>query len=85
MSKSLIPYATIIAAQKGNPEAMCTILGYFDQDIRRAARRTISDEFGNRAEYIDQDAMQHISEKLMLEIINRFDCTKLPEGEKLKD
>lgn len=85
MSKGLIPYATIIAAQNGDPGAMCTILDYFDRDICRAAKRTISDEFGNRAEYIDQDAMQHIREKLMLEIIYRFDCAKLPEGETLED
>lgn len=85
MSEGLIPYATIIAAQNGDQRAMCTILDYFNRDIRRAAKRTISDEFGNKAEYIDQDAMQHISEKLMREIIFRFDCTKLPEGETLED
>ena len=85
MSKRLIPYTTIIAAKNGNSEALGTIMNYFERDIRRAAKRTISDEFGNKAEYIDQDAVQHIREKLMLEIIYRFDCTKLPEGKTLED
>lgn len=82
---SLIPYTTILAAKKGDPEAMNAVLQHYDRYISKCARRTHIDEQGNRHSYIDEDIKNGIRLKLMLKIITDFDVDSPPPGETIED
>lgn len=45
------------------------------------AQRTMADEYGNRRVAVDMELKGLLQSKLMLQIIYKFDPTRLPEGE----
>ncbi len=84
MSNDRIPYETILNAQNGCPEAMQQILKHYERYISSYSKRTLYNEYGNAQEIVDYELKQRIEEKLMLGIIYKFDCERLPEGETLE-
>lgn len=82
-TEKLIPYAVIVAAKGGNPDAMCQILRHYDLYINACSRRVLFDEYGNQYTLVDEDIKNRIQAKLMYQIIYDFDPTRLPEGEVL--
>ncbi len=80
----LIPYVVIIAAKKGDPDAMRQILQHYDTYINACARRRFYDEYGNPYTFVDEDIKNRIQAKLMFQIIYDFDPYKLPDGETLE-
>ena len=82
---SLIPFATIVAAKNGDPDAMNAILQHYDRYISYHSRRTYVDEYGNRSSFVDEEIKSRIRLKLMMKIISDFDVDSLPPGETLED
>lgn len=84
-NKRLVPYAVILAATKGDPDAMREILAHYNGLIEFYSRRTLYDEFGNSHTAIDVDIKQRIQTKIIEKVIYKFDPYRLPPGEKLED
>ncbi len=78
MPNALVSYQTILAAKNGSSDAMQHILQHYGAYIASFSKRTFSDEYGNRYEYVDEDIRQRIEAKLMYQIIYYFDPYKLP-------
>ena len=81
----LIDYDTIVAAANGDAEAMDRILRHYAAYIRHFSKRPYSDASGDSREYIDDDIRQQIEAKLMTQIVCKFDCHTLPDGETLEE
>lgn len=78
-TKTLIPYAVIVAAKRGDPDAMCQILQHYDRYISVCSQRMLFDEFDNQYAFVDEDIKNRIRAKLMYQIIYDFDSFRLPE------
>lgn len=76
-----ISYQTILAAKAGDPIAMEQVLRHYDSYITMCAQRTMTDEYGNRRVAVDMELKGRLQSKLMLQIIYKFDPTRLSEGE----
>ena len=85
MSKNKVPYHVILAAKQGDPDAMNQILSHYSGYINHFSRRKYYDQYGNALEVIDEEIRQHIETALMMQIIYKFDCESLPEGEMLDE
>ena len=81
----LVSYQTILAAQNGDSKAMESIIAHYDPLISKYSTRFTYDEYGNALEVIDEEIRQHIETALMMQIIYKFDCESLPEGEMLDE
>ena len=81
---NIISYTTILAAKAGDGEAMSKILRHYASYIAGHAKRNFYDEYGNYCELVDEDIRQRIEAKLLYQIINKFDPSKLPDGEIVK-
>lgn len=79
-----ISYQTIFAAKAGEPIAMEQVLRNYDSYITMCAQRTMADEYGNRRVAVDMELKGLLQSKLMLQIIYKFDPTRLPEGEAIE-
>lgn len=84
MGNKYIPYQIIISAKHGDPEAMKAILHHYERYINHFSKRVEYDDCGNSYDIVDSEIKQRIEEKLMLGIIYKFDCDRLPEGETLE-
>lgn len=83
-TKNLIPYAVIVAAKRGDPDAMRQILNHYDRYISACSQRTLFDEFDNQYAFVDEDIKNRIRAKLMYQIIYDFDPARLPDGEMME-
>ena len=73
-----ISYETIIAAKAGDSLAMAAILRHYSRYISYYSRRTYIDKYGNRYNAVNEEIKQRIEAKLMYQIIEKFDPTRLP-------
>lgn len=76
-----ISYQTILATKAGDSIAMEQVLRHYDSYITMCAQRTMTDEYGNHRVAADMELKGRLQSKLMLQIIYKFDPTRLPEGE----
>ena len=76
-----ISYQAILAAKAGDSIAMEQVLRHYDSYITMCAQRTMTDEYGNHRVAVDMELKGRQQSKLMLQIIYKFDPTRLPEGE----
>lgn len=79
----LIPYDTILAAKSGDGEAMSMILRHYAPYIASYSKHSYYDETGSRITIIDDYIRQSIEAQLMVQIIFKFDPSKLPNSETL--
>ena len=79
-----ISYQTILAAKAGDSIAMEQVLRHDDSYITMCAQRTMTDEYGNRRVAVDMELKGRLQSKLMLQIIYKFDPTRLPESEAIE-
>lgn len=84
-NKKLVPYSVIVAAKKGEPDAIHEILQYYSRVIDFHSRRTIYDEYGNPSSAIDPEIRNRIQAKIIKQIIYDFDPCRLPDGEIVDD
>ena len=63
--RGLLPYPVIIAATKGDPEAMRIIVQHYDSYIASLSMRKLRDERGNSYYGIDENIRDRLRSKLM--------------------
>ena len=70
--EKLLPYETICAATRGDPDAMTKVLRHFDGYISYQATRIFYDEYGQSYRGVDAELKQRIQDKLVARIMERF-------------
>ena len=72
--RGLLPYPVILAATKGDPDAMKVVLQHYQSYIAHLSMTKIRDESGNIYWGIDEDLRERLQAKLMRVVLNyRFD------------
>ena len=67
--RGLLPYPVIIAATKGEPQAMNIVCQHYASYIARPSMRTLRDERGNTYYGIDEDIRDRLRSKLMQAVL----------------
>lgn len=67
--RGLLPYPVIIAATKGDPEAMNIVVKHYDSYIASLSMRKLRDERGNTYWGIDEDIRDRLRSKLMRAVL----------------
>ena len=80
---ALVPYPVIVAATKGDPDAMKMVLQHFSGYIARLSMRKLYDERGNVYFGIDNDIRERLQAKLMMAVLN-FRTEKLDNRNQVK-
>ena len=68
--RGLLPYPVIIAATKGDPEAMAIVVKHYDSYITSLSMRKLYDERGNVYWGIDEDIRDRLRSKLMRAVLS---------------
>ena len=68
--RGLLPYPVIIAATKGDPEAMEIVVHHYDSYIASLSMRKLRDERGNSYYGIDEDIRDRLRSKLMRAVLS---------------
>lgn len=68
--RGLLPYPVIIAATKGDPEAMKIVLQNYDAQIAALSVRKYRDERGNTYFGIDEDIRDHLRSRLIRAVLD---------------
>ena len=77
----LIHYKTILAAKAGEEDSLSAIARYYSSYITSFSKRPFYDEYGNKYEVVNEEIRGQIENRLMLQIVCKFDPDKLPKGE----
>ena len=67
--KALVPYPVILAATKGDPDAMKMVLQHFSGYIASLSMRKLYDERGNVYYGVDEDIRERLQARLMRAIL----------------
>lgn len=78
MKRGKIQYETILAAKKGDSDALLAIVKHYQPEIIAASKREIEDENGKRFVIIDEDIKHRIESKLMLQVYKEYDPWRIP-------
>ena len=68
--RGLLPYPVIIAATKGDPEAMNIVVQHYESQIAYLSMRTFRDERGNTYYGVDEDLRERLQSKLMRAVLS---------------
>ena len=68
--RGLLPYPVIIAAIKGDPEAMNIVIQHHDSEIAYLSMRTLRDERGNTYYGIDEDIRDRLRSHLIRAVLS---------------
>ena len=66
----LLPYPVIIAATKGDPEAMAIVVKHYESCITSLSMRKLYDERGNVYWGIDEDIRDRLRSRLMRAVLS---------------
>ena len=66
----LLPYPVIIAATKGDPEAMAIVVKHYESYIASLSMRKLCDERGNTYWGIDEDIRDRLRSRLMRAVLS---------------
>ena len=66
----LLPYPVIIAATKGDPEAMAIVVKHYESYITSLSMRKLYDERGNAYWGIDEDIRDRLRSRLMRAVLS---------------
>ena len=66
---ALVPYPIILAATKGDPEAMKLVVQHFSGYIASLSMRKLYDERGNAYYGVDEDICERLQAKLMRTVL----------------
>ena len=66
----LLPYPVIIAATKGDPEAMAIVVKHYESYIAFLSMRKFRDERGNTYWGIDEDIRDRLRSRLMRAVLS---------------
>lgn len=68
--RGLLPYPVIIAATKGDPEAMTAVIQHYESNIAYLSMRKLRDERGNTYYGIDEDIRDRLRSRLMKAVLS---------------
>ncbi len=68
--RGLLPYPVIIAATKGDPEAMTAVVQHYESNIAYLSMRKLRDERGNTYYGIDEDIRDRLRSRLMRAVLS---------------
>ena len=68
--RGLLPYPVILAATKGDPEAMNIVMQHYQSYIAHLSIRKIRDERGNTYYGVDEDLRERLQSKLMRAVLS---------------
>ena len=68
--RGLLPYPVIIAATKGDPEAMKIVVQHYESYITVLSMRKLRDERGNFYYGIDEDIRDRLRSRLMRAVLD---------------
>ena len=68
--RGLLPFPVILAATKGDPDAMKIVLQHYQSYIAHLSMKKIRDENGNTYWGIDEDLRERLQTKLMQAVLN---------------
>ena len=68
--RGLLPYPVILAATKGDPDAMKIVMQHYPSYIAHLSMRKIRDENGNTYYGIDEDLRERLQAKLMRAVLS---------------
>lgn len=66
----LLPYATILAATQGDPDAVGAVLRHYRGYIARLSMRRLYDEHGNVYRYVDETMRHRLELKLIAGLLS---------------
>ena len=66
---ALVPYPVILAATKGDPDAMKMVLQHFSGYIARLSMRKLHDERGNVYFGVDEDIRERLQTRLVRAVL----------------
>ncbi len=67
--RGLLPYPIILAANKGDPEAMKVVILHYGSYMTSLSMRKLRDEQGNTYWGIDEDTRDRLRSKLMQSVL----------------
>ena len=67
---ALVPYPVIVAATKGDPDAMKIVVQHYQSYIAHLSMRKLRDESGNTYYGIDEDLRERLQAKLMRAVLS---------------
>ncbi|MED3735715.1 helix-turn-helix domain-containing protein [Virgibacillus pantothenticus] len=67
--RGLLPYPIILAANKGEPEAMKVVVLHYGSYITSLSMRKLRDEYGNTFWGVDEDTRDRLRSKLMQSVL----------------
>ena len=68
--RGLLPYPVILAATKGDPDAMRIVMQHYQSYIAYLSTRKIRDERGNSYYGVDEDLRERLQSKLMRAVLS---------------
>ena len=68
--RGLLPYPVILAATKGDPDAMKIVMQHYESYIAYLSTRKVRDEYGNVYYGVDEDIRERLQAKLMRAVLN---------------
>lgn len=68
--RGLLPYPVIVAATKGDPDAMAIVMRHYEGEIASFSMRKLRDERGNTYFGIDSDIRDRLRSKLMQAVLS---------------
>lgn len=68
--RGLLPYPVIIAATKGDPEAMNIVIQHYESQISYLSMRKLRDECANTYYGIDEDIRDRLRSHLMRAVLS---------------
>lgn len=68
--RGLLPFPVIIAATKGDPDAMKIVLNHYEGDILALSVRKMRDERGNAYYGADQDIYDRLRSRLIRAVLD---------------
>ena len=68
--RGLLPYPVIIAATKGDPEAMTAVVQHYESNIAYLSMRKLRDKRGNTYYGIDEDIRDRLRSRLMRAVLS---------------
>lgn len=67
---TLIPFSVIVAASKGDIEAINQVLKHYEGYIISLSTRTLYDEYGNPHICVDENIRRRLQTKLIAAVLN---------------
>ena len=77
-TENKIPYHIIVRASKGDKEALEIVMEHYASYINHYSLRPAKNKNGQEQYYVDEDIKHQAQEKLIKQIIEKYDITRLP-------